>query len=140
MQQLTLTGANIKVYFNNKVYPYIQQISLKVDYGETENYGIDAEYAQEIAGAKLMVRGRVSGIRAKMSGGLQALNMRPLFVDYAAGSYISIRIVDRATLEDIVFIPVAKITTEDHLIGVKGSYKLNFDFVGQVPQFALDRS
>ncbi len=140
MKVLTLTGANIKVYFNNIVYPYIQQISFKVDYGETENYGIDAEYAQEIAGAKLTVRGSVAGVRAKMSGGLQALNMRPLAVDYAAGSYISIRVVDRSTLEDIVFIPVAKITTENHMIGVKGSYKLNFDFVGQIAQFALDRS
>jgi hypothetical protein len=88
MPLLTLTGADIKVYFNNKVYPYIQSINLSVDYGETETYGIDATYPQEIATTKITIRGSVSGIRVKMSGGLQAMNMRPLFVDMAAGNYV----------------------------------------------------
>jgi hypothetical protein len=140
MPLLTLTGADIKVYINNRVYPFIQQINISVDYGETENYGIDALYAQEIAPTKLSVRGNVMGLRVKLSGGLQAMNMRPLFVDAQAGNYISIRIQDRATSEDILFIPSAKVTRENHTIGIKQSYKLNFDFVGQIPLFALDRS
>jgi hypothetical protein len=140
MPLLTLTGADIKVYINNRVYPFIQQINLNVDYGETENYGIDATYAQEIAPAKISVRGQVMGLRVKMSGGLQAMNMRPLFVDLAAGGYISIRIQDRATQEDIIFIPSAKVTRENHTVGIKQTYKLNFDFLGQIPLFALDRS
>lgn len=140
MKPLTLTGANIKVYINNKVYPYIQAINLSVDYGESENYGIDAIYAQEITATKLTVRGSVQGLRVKMSGGLQAMNMRPLFLDIAAGNYISIRIVDRSTEEDIVFIPNAKVARENHSIGVKSTYKLNFEFVGMIPLFALDRS
>jgi hypothetical protein len=140
MPLLTLTGADIKVYINNKVYPYIQALNLSVDYGETENYGIDAIYAQEITATKLSVRGSVQGLRVKMSGGLQAMNMRPLFVDIAPGNYVSIRIQDRSTSEDIVFIPSAKITRENHSIGVKQTYKLNFEFVGQIPLFALDRS
>jgi len=140
MPLLTLTGANIKVFINNKVFPYIQNLTLNVDYGETESYGIDAIYAQEIAPTKLSVRGNVQGVRVKMSGGLQAANMRSLFTDVAAGSYISIRITDEATQEDIVFIPAAKVTRENHVMGVRQTYKLNFDFVGQVPLFALDRS
>lgn len=140
MPLLTLTGADIKVYINNKVYPYIQNINLSVDYGETENYGIDAVYAQEIAPTRMSVRGSVMGLRVKMSGGLQAMNMRSLFVDLSAGNYMSIRIVDRVTQEDIVFIPNAKVARENHTIGVKQTYKLNFDFVGQIPLFALDRS
>jgi hypothetical protein len=140
MALLTLTGANIKVFVNNKVYPYIRSLSLNVDYGETEIYGIDAEYAQEIAPTKISVRGSVTGMRVKLSGGLQAMNMRPLFTDIAAGPYISIRIQDRATQEDIVFIPNAKITRESHVMSTKQSYQLNFEFVGQIPQFALDRS
>ena len=140
MAILTLTGADIKVYINNKVYPYIKSINLTVDYGETENYGIDAEYAQEIAMTKLSVRGSVVGLRVKLSGGLQAMNMRPLQKDNAAGPYISIRIQDRSTSEDIVFIPNAKVSKESLVVSVKQTYQLNFDFVGQVPEFALDRS
>ena len=137
---LILTGAHIKVYINNKVYGPCQSIQFQVDYGETEIYGIDAPYAQEIATNRVTVRGSVSGLRVKMSGGLQGSNMRPLYVDLAASPYISIRITDRQSGEDILFIPNAKVSRESHNIATKATYKLSFDFVGQIPLFALDRS
>jgi hypothetical protein len=139
-QSLVLTGANIKLYINNKVYKEVQSISFSIDYGEKEIYGIDALYPQEIAPSKISVRGSVSGIRVKLSGGLQAVNLRALFQDAAAGSYISLRITDRYSGEDIIFIPNAKVTRESHTIATKSTYKLNFDFIGQIPLMALDRS
>lgn len=139
-RSLVLTGAHIKLYINNKVYKEVQSISLNIDYGETEIYGIDAEYAQEIAPTKISVRGTVNGIRLKMSGGLQASNLRPLFTDVAASPYISIRIQDRDSQEDILFIPNAKVTRESHSIATKSTYKITFDFIGQIPLFALDRA
>lgn len=139
-QPIVLTGAHIKLYINNQVYKLVQSISITVDYGEQEIYGIDAEHAQEIAPTRLSVRGSVNGLRIKNSGGLQAQNMRPLFVDLIASPYISIRIQDRSTGEDILFIPNAKVSSESHSIATKSTYKMNFNFVGQVPLFALDRS
>ena len=137
---MVLTGAHIKLYINNKPYKEVQAITISVDYGETEIYGIDSPYPQEIASVMVSVRGSVNGLRIKLSGGLQASRIRPLFYDIAASPYISIRIQDRSTGEDILFIPKAKVTRENHSIATKSTYKLNFDFVGQVPQFALDRS
>ncbi len=137
---LTLVAAKIKVYINNKVYKEVQSLNFMVDYGETEFYGIDAAYPQEIATNRITVRGSINGIRCTMSGGLQGVNMRPLFVDIAASPYISIRIQDRQTGEDIIFIPKCKVTKESHSIPAKGVYRLNFDFVGQIPLFALDRA
>jgi hypothetical protein len=139
-QALVLSGANIKLYINNKVYNVVQSVTFSVDYGETEIYGIDAVYAQEIATTRVSVRGSVQGIRLKLSGGLQGANIRPLFTDIAASPYISLRISDRYSGEDIIFIPNAKVTRESHTIASKTTYKLSFDFVGQVPLFALDRS
>lgn len=139
-QALILTGANIKLYINNKVYKEVQSISLNVDYGETEIYGIDSPWAQEIAATKVVVRGNVQGLRVKLSGGLQGANMRPLFTDIAASPYISIRISDRASGEDIILIAQAKVTRESHTIAIKSTYKINFDFVGQIPLWALDRA
>lgn len=139
-QTFVLTGAHIKLYLNNKVYKEVQSVSFSVDYGETEIYGIDTPYAQEIATTKVTVRGSVQGLRLKMSGGLQGSNLRPLFTDIAASPYVSIRIQDRQTGEDIVLIAQAKITRESHQITTKSTYKLSFDFVGQIPLFALDRS
>lgn len=137
---IILTGAHIKVYINNQVYKTVQSITLTVDYGEQEIYGIDAAHAQEIAPTRLSVRGSVQGLRVKNSGGLQAQNMRPLFIDLLASPYISIRIQDRSTGEDILYIPQAKVTSESHIAATKSTYKMNFNFAGQVPLFALDRS
>jgi hypothetical protein len=139
-QPITLTGAHIKLYINNQVYKVVQSITLTIDYGEQEIYGIDAAHAQEIAPTRLSVRGSVSGLRVKNSGGLQAQNIRPLFIDLLASPYISIRIQDRSTSEDILFIPQAKVSQETHTAATKSTYKMNFNFVGQVPLMALDRS
>lgn len=137
---IILTGAHIKVYINNQVYKTVQSITLTVDYGEQEIYGIDAAHAQEIAPTRLSIRGSVQGLRVKNSGGLQSQNIRPLFIDLLASPYISIRIQDRSTGEDILYIPQAKVTQESHVASTKSTYKMNFNFAGQVPLFALDRS
>lgn len=140
MASYILTGAHIKVYVNNKLYKVAQAVSFDIDYGEVEIYGIDAPYAQEIAGTKVTVRGRIQGLRLKYSGGIQGSDLRPLFTDTAASPYISIRIQDRQSGEDIIFIPQAKISKESHQVGTKSTYKLNFDFTGIVPLMALDRA
>jgi hypothetical protein len=139
-QSLILAGALITIYLNNKVYKECQSFSLSVDYGEIPIYGIDSEYAQEIAPTKVSVQGSINGIRVKYSGGLQAYTLRSLFQDIAAAPYISIRVADRSTGEDIVFIPKAKVTRESHTAPMRGIYRLSFDFIGLVPLFALDRS
>lgn len=140
MAALTLTGPNIKLYINNTLYKEVQSISLSVDYGEDAIYGIDAEYPQEIAVTRVSVKGSISGIRLKLSGGLQGKNIRPLFTDVAASPYISIRIQDRSSGEDIFYTQNAKVIRENHSIATKQSYKLSFDFIAQIPLFALDRS
>ena len=139
-QPLVLSSANIKLFVNNKLYTSVQSVSLKIDYSERAIYGIDSPYAQEIASGQVTVEGSVSGIRIKYSGGIQAANIRPLWTDIAASPYISIRIQDRSTSEDIVFIPMAKCTSESHTMAAKGIYNLSFNFIGSVPLMALDRA
>lgn len=140
MATYVLTGAHIKLYINNILYKEVQGLTFSIDYGETEIYGIDSAYPQEIAPGKVMVRGSVQGLRLKYSGGIQGKNMRPLFDATQASPYISIRIQDRQSGEDIALIPQCKITKESHSIATKSSYRLNFEFVGMVPLMALDRA
>lgn len=135
-----LTGPNIILRINNNIYKVVQTVSFSVDYGEEEIRGIDSPWAQEIAGNKATIRGSVQGLRLKLSGGLQGASIRPLYHDLAASPYISIRITDRATGEDILFIQEAKVSNENHSISTKSTYKLNFNFVGKIPYFALDRA
>lgn len=137
---VTITGPHIVLYVNNTQYKEVESITFTVDYGEYEIDGIDSPYAQEIAGGKIRVNGTVNSLRLKLSNGLQAKTMRPLFSDQSAAPYISFRVSDRATSEDIIFIPQCKVSNERHTVASKGVYRITFDFVGVVPFWALDRS
>jgi hypothetical protein len=66
--------------------------------------------------------------------------MRPLALNILTSPYISLRIVDRLSQEDIIYIPQCKVTKEKHTAATKQKYSLSFDFVGIVPLMALDRS
>lgn len=137
---VAITSAHITIFWNNQQYKEVADVTFTVDYDEQEIFGIDSPYCQEIAGGKITISGQVSGFRLKLSGGLQAKNLRPLFSDVSANPLVSLRVSDRATSEDIIFIPQCKISSESHTIPTKGTYKLNFNFKGMVPFFALDRS
>jgi hypothetical protein len=137
---VVMTGAQIQIWANNQQYKQVANITFTVSYGTEEIYGIDSPYAQELAEEKVQVSGTITGFRLKLSGGLQAKTLRPLFSDISAAPYISIRVTDRSTSEDIIFFPQAKVTSETHTIPIKGVYSLNFTFKAIVPYFALDRS
>src|SRR5690606_22183381 len=111
-----------------------------IGYGEYEIHGIDADYPQEIAPGRTSVRVQVNGVRVRLSGGIQAYSARPLFKDRMAGNYVSIRIVDRSTDEDIVFVPNAKVVQESFQAAAKGTARLSFELIGQIPYMALDRA
>jgi hypothetical protein len=140
MPPVTMTGATITIFWNNQQYKEVADVSFTVDYGEEEIDGIDSPYAQEIAGGKIRISGQINGFRIKNSGGLQAKNLRPLFTDQSAAPYVSLRITDRSTSEDVAFFPQCKISSESHSIPTRGTYKLNFSFKAIIPLWALDRS
>ena len=136
---VAITGAQISIFWNNNQYKEVADISFTVEYGEEPIYGIDSPYIQEISGGKISVTGQVKSFRLKQSGGLQGKSLRPLFTDVSAAPYVGLRVSDRSTGEDIIFIPQCKVTSESHTIPAKGVYMINFSFIGMVPLFALDR-
>ena len=137
---ITLTGACVRLYINGKPYKEVQNIAYTLDYGEYAIYGIDSPYPQEIATGRASCAGSISGIRVRYSGGIQASNARPAFVDILSSPYISIRIMDRSTGEDLLFIPNAKIGKQSYSIPAKGTVKLSFDFQGLIGMEPLDRA
>lgn len=139
MAQYSISGAQILIYLNEKKFVTSQAINFSVDTGEKYIYGIDSIFAQEIIPTKMSVTGNINGLRLRNSGGIQALAGKSLLVDILSAPYISIRITDRVTKEDILFIPRCKISNESHTVSAKGIYKINFAFMGLIPLFALDR-
>jgi hypothetical protein len=137
--QRTISGAQIKIYINGIVYDEAQQLDYTIDYGEEPIYGIDSFFPQEIKITRISVQGTISGLRVKDSNGLQGYSIRPGVRDSVFAPYISIRIADRETGEDILFIPNAKVTNERSSVSAKGVMKTTFSFTGLQPQQPLDR-
>lgn len=140
MSQFSIAGAQIIVYINEKKFTTSQALNFSVDTGETAIYGIDSPFAQEIATTKVTVSGNINGLRLRNSGGIQGVNGKSLIVDLISAPYISLRVQDRVTKEDIIFIPRCKIGNESHSVSAKGIYKINFSFIGIIPLMALDRA
>jgi hypothetical protein len=139
MANSVLRGADIFIYLNNKLYGPAQSVSYTIDSQDAEIYGVDAFYPQEISPVRGSVSGSISGLRVRNSGGLVALGLRPRADSPLSGTYVSIRIRDRSTGEDILFIQQAKITNEQNQVATKGTWKLSFSFKGIVAIQASDR-
>ena len=134
-----LVGALVKVFINNRLYESCQSIQYSIDYGETPIYGIDSPLPQEIATGKMMVSGSIQGLRMKNSSTLKSTAAVPAIKDFLLTPYISIRIQDRQSGEDILFIPSAKIRNQNVGVAAKGVVKINFSFLGIMPLEAPDR-
>jgi hypothetical protein len=137
--QKVISGAHLKTYINGKVYNEIQSLSYVIDYGEEPIYGIDSVFPQEIKITRISFQGSVSGVRVANSNGLQGQSLRPGIRDSFFAPYISIRITDRRTGEDVMWVPHAKITNERLEVSAKGVAKVSFSFTGLQPQQPLDR-
>lgn len=136
---VVLRGANIKVYLNEKVYNESQAVSYSIDYGEAEIYGIDSPFPQEIGSTRYSVQGSVKGVRIRNSGGILAFDAKAQVQNLVKSQYISIRITDRQSGEDILFLPNAKITNQSFQAVAKGVVSLSFNFKALVGFEALDR-
>ena len=137
---MVLNGALVKILINDRSYGTAQQIQYSLDFGESAIYGIDSQWPQEIASGRCSVTGTISGLRIQGSAGSQGFQATPLFRDIQSAPYISIRIQDRVSSEDILFIPHAKIKTESTTIGIKSTVKVTLSFEGLVPYQPLDRA
>lgn len=139
-RSILLTGAHLKVFLNNKLYKEVQSISYSLDYGINEIFGIDSPYPQELAPGRTTVSGTIQGIRIRYSGGIQGYDARPGILDALAAPYISVRIQDRTTGEDILFVPNAMIVNQSAQAGAKSTYKISFSFKGLIGFEPLDRA
>ena len=139
-QSKVLRGADIKLYVAGKLYPVAISINYTIDYGEHEIYGIDSQFPQEIASTRMSVKGTVSGVRAKLSGGLQGFNLRTRINEILHSPYTSLRLVDRHSNEDLLWLPQMKVSSETFSVQAKGIVNINFSFTGIIPYQPIDMS
>ena len=135
---VTLTGSLVKIYISGKLYKEAQSITYTIDYAENEIYGIDSQFPQEIAPGRVSVKGSISGVRVKLSGGLQGAEARTKINQILYSPYTSLRVKDIASDMDILWVPQMKVTSENVQIQAKGVVRLSFNFKGIIPYNELD--
>jgi hypothetical protein len=136
--QRSVSGAHIIIYINSIPYNQAQQLDYTIDYGEEPIYGIDSIFPQEIKTTRVSIQGSISGIRI-LNENLQTNGIVPSIRDRVFAPYVSLRVFDRRTGEDIMFVPFAKITNEKASVSAKGNMKVSFNFSGLQPQQQQDR-
>lgn len=137
-QSVVLKGAEIKCYVSNKLYAEVQSVQYTIDYGETEIFGIDSPFAQEIAPGRVSVSGSVTGLVIKNLGGLQSYDLRAKINEILHAPYTSLRLKDRHSDKDIFSLPQMKVVSEQVSIQAKGVVKVSFSFKGIIPYNPLD--
>lgn len=135
-----IPGFSIKIFINGKVFGEVNQASWTVDSAEQEIDGIDSMFAQEIASVRHRAFGSFKGFRIRQSNGLASINARPILAELIASPYISIRIQDRHTGEDLIYFPKAKITSESYSVGAKGMLMADLSFRALAGWQPLDRA
>lgn len=135
-----IQGSAVKVFINGKVFGEVQEVSWTIDYAEQETYGIDSVFPQEISVTKVASYGSIKGLRIRQTNGLQSINARPLLEKILSNPYISIRIQDRYTGEDLVFFPKSKVASESWGVQAKGVLSLSFSFRALAGFQPLDRA
>lgn len=138
---LVISAARCRLYVNNVIYSVTQEVSVSQDTGEHPVYGINSPYPQEIGcGGQNVVKGSAKVVRTSNSGGVQAINLRPLFSDLGASNYVSLLLQDRQTGETLWSIPKAKISNIVESVSARGIYQTSFQFVGMIMFWPLDLS
>lgn len=137
-QSLIMTGAQVKVYINGKLWKECQSVNYTIDYGQESIFGVDSWAPQEISPGRVTVQGSLSGIYINASGGLQGNDITPRITQILYQPYISLRLKDRKVDKDIFFCPQIVITSESTTVGAKGTVKVNFSFRGIIPYSAID--
>lgn len=135
---VVLTGALVKIYINGKVYKEAQSVTYSIDAGISEIFGIDSSFPQELSDGRKSVSGSIQGLKVRYSGDLQAYSAISLTQDILKNPYFSLRIEDRSTGETLLFIPNARIASEQMAIAARRSVTYSFNFKGLVGYRPLD--
>lgn len=133
MRSVVLKGAEVKIYIGGQLYPEAQSISYVIDFNKTPIYGIDSIYPQETPVSRVLVKGTVGGIVIKGLGSLQGFGIRSKILQELYSPYVSLRLKDRSSDVDFLWIPKCTISSQNIQIQSKSVARVSFTFIGDIP-------
>lgn len=136
MATTILSGAHVKIRINGTIYPLAQSISYSISSGETEIYGVDSIFPQEIAPTTSSVSGRIDGLKIARAS-LQSLNIRDPNSQIMGSGYNMIEVLDRKTKSVIISFPMCRVSDESFSIQTKSTARLSFSFKAILSDFGV---
>jgi len=137
--QVVLRAGDIKLFIGGNLCKGITAVNYSIDYGEQEIYGIDSAFPQEIASTKVVVRGTVSGTFVRDGKGLQGMGIKGRNKDILTNPYVSLRIQERLSGKDMLWVPEVKISNERVQAAAKDLVRFSFEFKGIIPFQDMDK-
>jgi hypothetical protein len=125
-----LRGADIKVFINGRLYPWVVSARWSASYGRHAISGIDQSTPFELVSGACTVKGTFDILRIRASGGLQGAGIAAPERKILQEKYFSVTIVDRMTDTVILQIDQASVSDENWQTAAKSMLSGSFSFEG----------
>jgi len=134
----SITGAELKIYINNRIFGVCDSLSWTVDSGRRSIRGLDSNEPYEIAEGPATIQGSMQVKRLRRDGGLEGRGLMGLPHQFSLEKYISIRILERKTEAVVFATDRALLTNQSWRVGVKGllTGSFNFECIGYINESA----
>lgn len=132
MQQVIQTGPGVKLSINGIICGFATGIQYQRSIATKEIYVIDTPLPQEIMPTTYSVRGTLTGLRIRDSGGLDGYGIMDLsdLGKYFDLKYATIEVVDRATNKTIATIQKVLFDTDSWNISARAPISFSATFKG----------
>jgi hypothetical protein len=126
----SMTGAEVKVYINGRIYPYIVSIRWTGSYGRQEIMAIDQNEPAELAPGSTSISGTFDVVRIRNSGGLQGAGIAAPEDKLLLERYFSLVVVDRVSDTTLLKIDNGSVSDESWSVPSRGTITGSVSFKG----------
>lgn len=126
----TLSGADISVYVNGRLFPPVSEITWQANTGRHAIQGIDKAEPQELVPGNTTITGTMEIIRTKRSGGIEGAGLMASVTKILQEKYFSLLLIDRSTDSVLLYIEDASVDGYTGRAGARGIVTLSVQFEG----------
>jgi hypothetical protein len=129
-KSISLAGASLKIFINNRVFGIASSISWESDAGRRAIYGLDQITPFELAPGQNRITGRIECLRIRQDGGLEGRGVTVHDDKQLLEKYISIIVIDRLTDTVVLRVDNAAVNRQSWQVENRNLLRGSFEFEG----------
>lgn len=126
----TMRAADLRVFINGRIYPWVTSVRWNATTGTHPIYGIDQHTPFELGIGQSSIKGTMDVCRLRNTGGLEGSGIVPPEQDMLRGKYFSLALVDRLSDTIILQIDEGFVTDQNWQTQPRGLLTGSFSFEG----------